>query len=111
MSITPELLEQTDWVLEELYQDKDLYHISKITTPEDVVMDIFYEDESSGEILKISGTEAYFFDKNGYYRRLIKKSNYNESEEKELIKKSLHTKSDRQIIRNRYFNKESKSLL
>jgi hypothetical protein len=111
MTISPELLEQTSWVVEDLFQDKDLYYISKVTTPTDVVMDIFYEDEDTEEIIKLSGEEAYFLDTEGYYRRLIKKDLYNETDEQELIKKTLFTKADRELMRNRYFSKETKSLL
>lgn len=107
MSVTPELLAQTEWVVEDLNQDKETYYISKVTTPDGVVMDILYEDEDTQEIIKLDGKDAYFLDKEGYYRKLILKSVYDESTEKELIKKTLYTESDRTDIRERYFNKNT----
>lgn len=111
MSISPELLGQVEWVVEDLPYDKDLYYNSKVTVPSGVVMDILYKDTDTNEIIKISGEDSYFLDGEGFYRKLILKNNYDETTEKELINKILYTESDRSSIRDEYFNKTTNSLL
>jgi hypothetical protein len=108
MAITPEQLEQVDWIVEDFNQDPQTYVISKVTTPKNIVMDIFYEE--NGTIKRLPSNQGYYLDSNGYYRKLIFKNSFNQEEEKEFIKKLLYTKEDSEIIRQNFFNKNTISL-
>lgn len=110
MAVTPEILAQIEWIVEDFNQDPALYSISKVIVPNGIVMDVFYEEEITNKIIKLLSSECYFLDSNGYYRRLVLKNLYNENEEKEKIKKLLYTTADREEIRKEFFNKKTIAL-